>query len=372
MWNALGHAVAGTARSLPDVTSFVCPPVRAVQALSGRPVGFNEVEPWLRPGDWELVLTRNGPTLSAVAAIRTGAAVPDHIVRPAFRRKGPNRSAAFIRRPFRVSLDATENILQADVWLIRHRGTWLLFDLERSEVLRWVTEPITEEYEALRRTFARHVPSVTFEVSRSRRSLSEPIVEGVTLHEVEAERQERVCRSLLRGLADLVREEVRPDVIGAGSQSFRRMARTSPITEAQQREDEFTELLGEHRVMVPVHGDLGGTNVLVIEEDHPVVIDFGLLNRGPFYVDPLSVARYAPRIWARGGFDDELGEIWEAAGLEPVRWDAGRIRLAGLARAPVRAAQRMRQTRPPFKALKRRVKAAQIRTKWERQAARLP
>ena len=340
----------------------------------GRPKkALTDIEPLLRPGDWQVVYRRtSGLHRSApLALVRSGAAIPDHIDGPAFTARGVTTDYANLYRPLTIDWTVHNSDFQADVLLFRHSGKRLFFDLERSEVIRCVTEPITAEYEALRRAFSRHVPSVPFDVSPSRRSLTEPLIVGEMLHDLPADRKEHCVRALLRGLTELIDSEARSDS-DAGAVPLHQAAERSPIGEARQRPKELVGMFGEHPpVTVPVHGELNGSNVLIVD-GAPVAIDFGPLHRGTFFGDVLPLVSNRAQSWVDGGFDEELGVIWEAAGLRPVRWNDENVRLAMLALAVERADRRMRNTRPPLAPLKRHVKAANVRVAWRSQVSRLP
>lgn len=370
MAGIVDRALSATAR-MARTRATTRPP--AAIGRRGLSQGLIDVEPFLRPGDWSLVYrpTRVLHRPIPLALVRSGAAVPAHIDGPAFIAIGSTDERSHLYRALVIDWTVHDSMFQADVLLFRHSGKRLLFDLERSEVLRWVAEPITEEYEALRRTFSRHVPSVPFEVNPSRRSLREPLVVGEMLGELPPERMEFHCRALLRGLAELIENEARSD-IDAASVPIRYAAERSPIDDARSGAEDLAEMFGEDApVTIPVHGDLAASNVLV-DDGAPVAIDFGPMERGPFFSDVLGVADHLPDLWVDGGFDEELGTVWEAAGLRPVRWNRENVRLAMLARAVERADRRIRNTRPPLEPVKRRVKAADMRVQWRDQVLRLP
>lgn len=342
----------------------------------GRSRMLADIEPLLRPGDWSLVYPGAEVRLRSipVAMVRSGAAIPVHIDGPAFTANGSTTERAQVHRPATIGRTVHDSDFQADVVLFRHSGKRLFFDLERSEVLRCVKEPITSEYETLRRAFSRHVPSVPFEVSPSRRSLTEPLIVGEELGDLPADRKEYFTRALLRGLAELIDREARRDS-DAEAVPLHQMAERSPIGEGRQRSKDlvgmFEGMFGGSPVTVPVHGELSGSNVLIVD-DAPVAIDFGPLHRGVFFHDALSLATTLPQLWLDGGLDEELGGIWEAAGLRPVHWNSENVRLLMLALAVERADRRMRNTRPPVAPLKRRVKAAQERVAWRNRVSSLP
>ena len=370
MAGIIDRSLSATARMVQDRAAGRRP---VPAGRNGLPQGLIDVEPFLRPGDWSLVYRRSRVLRSSIslALVRSGATVPDHIDGPAFTASGSTDERSHLYRALTFDWTVHDSMFQADVLLFRHSGKRLLFDLERSEVLRWVAEPITEEYEALRRTFSRYVPSVPFEVDPSRRSLREPLIAGQMLHELPPDRMEHPCRALLRGLADLIESEARSG-IDAATRPLPDAAERSPIREARQRAEDLAEMFGEDApITIPVHGELAGSNVLVVDGE-PVAIDFGPTERGPFFLDALRVARHLPQLWMDGAFDEELGAVWEAAGLRPVRWDRENVRLGMLAFAVGRADRRIRNTRPPLEPVKRRVKAADMRVQWCHQVSRLP
>lgn len=338
----------------------------------GRSRVLADIEPLLRPGDWSLVYPGAEVRLRSipVAMVRSGAAIPVHIDGPAFTAVNSTTERAQAHRPATIGWTVHDSDFQADVVLIRHSGKRLFFDLERSEVLRCVKEPITSEYETLRRAFSRHVPSVPFGVSPSRRSLTEPLIVGEELGDLPADRKEYFTRALLRSLAELIDREARRDS-DAEAVPLHQMAERSPIGEGRQRSKDLVGMLGGSPVTVPVHGELGGSNVLIVD-DAPVAIDFDSLHRGVFFHDALLLATTLPQLLVDGGLDEELGGIWEAAGLRPVHWNDENVRLAMLALAVERADRRMRNTRPPIVRLKRRVKAAQERVAWRNRVSSLP
>lgn len=338
----------------------------------GRSRVLADIEPLLRPGDWSLVYPGAEVRLRSipVAMVRSGAAIPVHIDGPAFTARGSTTERAQVHRPATIGWTVHDSDFQADVVLFRHSGKRLFFDLERSEVLRCVKEPFTSEYETLRRAFSRHVPSVPFEVSPSRRSLTEPLIVGEELGDLPADRKEYFTRALLRGLAELIDREARRDS-DAEAVPLHQMAERSPIGEGRQRSKDLVGMFGGLTVTVPVWGESVGSNVLIVD-DAPVAIDFDRLHRGVFFHDALSLATTLPQLWVDGGLDEELGGIWEAAGLRPVHWNSENVRLPMLASAVVSADRHIRNTRPPVAPLKRRVKAAYERVEWRKKVSSLP
>ena len=248
---------------------------------------------------------------------------------------------------------------------------WLLFDLARDEVLRWAATPFTEEYVALRRDFSRHVPSVRFALEPSGFAIREPIVAGTMLRELPEERKFAVCRRLLHHLGELAvaqRGLRSDDPVGPSlSDVFSR----SPIADARRWVRPLTGIFGSGSPLtLPVHGDLGKNNVMIAEDHEPAAIDFGEIHRGPYWSDAIRIARVVEHRWAAGELDDVLGTLWEAAGVTPVRWDGERTRLAQIGRVAEAADRELRRTRPPFVALKRRIREAQIRDDWSRRRAK--
>lgn len=274
----------------------------------GLPQGLIDVEPLLRPGDWSIAHRRTKVLHRAIplALVRSGAAVPDHIDGPAFTAYESTDERSHLFRAVTIDWTVHDSMFQADVLLFRHSGKRLLFDLERSEVLRLVAEPITTEYEALRRTFARYVPSVLFEVRSSRRTLREPLIAGEMLHGLPPDRMEHHCRALLWALSELIANEARSET-DAGILPMPNAAEQSPIAEAHQRAGDLAEIFGDDApVTVPVHGELFGSNVLVID-GAPVAIDFGPLRCDAFFIEVLRVADHLPQLWMNGGVCPRFG-----------------------------------------------------------------
>lgn len=349
-------------------------PAQVIASVDGRPAGLDVVEPWLRQGDWDLILTRSGGRNQPVAAIRRGVALPDHLCGPALSRTtrwGMVRSNAFIRRPLPIAQAEGRRDFQADMWLVRHSGKQLLFDLEQFEVLRWEPKPVSAQYETLRRAYGRHVPSVDFMVSDSRRAIRESMAAGDAILQASIEAKEHACKILLRGIASLVESESRSNPGGLDFPSIGQLGRSSPVFEVRESASALMDLVGGNPAVVPVHGEINGENILVSEMGNPVAIDFGGIHLGPFFADAIGVANLLPKVWAQGGLDRDLGRVWEVAGLQPIRWDATTARLGLLAHAAVSAERRMRQTQRPLRALKQRAKAARIRNSWENSASRI-
>ena len=291
---------------------------------------FRKAEGLLKPGTWRVGAPRN-PTRRTVEAIavRKGAEVPDHIFASAFQNSGAASAADLIWNEVEVTESAARMTdFQADVWLPRHSSKWLLFDLERSEVMRWASSPYSVEYLELRKAFERHVVSVSFKVMPSDGVLIESLPSGRALSEFNKAMQTAIARQLLRGLAALIRETGVAQITERDSDSLAAIVERSPLVAVRECASDLLEMFGHDTPLVPTHDDLAPNNVIVEEDGVATVIDFGRLHLGPFWLDPLTIAAQNLEVWSAGGFDEELGAIWEAAGWERVSWNRSNVGLA--------------------------------------------
>ncbi len=336
---------------------------------------FRRVDGLLRPGTWH-VAHRKISTLGRrdpVALVRDGADVPLHIDGSAFTNSGHVADPDLTWRALEVGPSASQDPdFQADVWLLRWGNRWLLFDLERGEVGRWADEPYSDDYVDLRRAFERHVRSVTFRKAGDGDWLMETTVAGTNMFELAPEDQTGVRRELLRSFAGLVRHEQRPAPDDAPTRSMEALER-SPISGIRSRVDDIVSTFGLDVPHVPSHGDCSGSNVIVDEVGSPTLIDFGNLGLRPFWWDAVIVAGQDRRVWASGGFDRELADIWEAAGMAPVAWTPDRVRLqrriGRRISAALNADRRIAETRGPLRGPRRLVWAAEQRQKLQHQSS---
>jgi len=340
------------------------------------PPAVSRAAPFLHPGAWNLVHGDTGRPGERVpvALVREGVDVPEDLDGRAFSRQGTAKKLDFVWTPVEVPhVPPLAGDFRADVWLLRKDNKWLLFDLERSEVLRWPEHNYTEEYVRLRRAFERHVPSVRFRVEEQGAWLREPIVGGVELRDLAPTGRTAVRRQLLRGLAELVEHAQQTAPVVADEQPLEVALGRSPIEEARRRNREAVGLLGfRSSTHVPVHGDLQRSNVRVDSGGAVTVIDFGELRLGPFYSDPIFIAQQDLDVWASGGFDAELAAVWEAAGLSPVRWDRDKVRLMLLADTVVRSDRELFAARGLLAPVRRATRAERVRRAWNAQVSALP
>jgi hypothetical protein len=334
---------------------------------------LRQAEGLLRSGRWSIAsqqtrwLKRSIP----IALVRDSAVLPPHMGGHAFAAKDAASRAESDRLKWR-SLDVanpeeSSEDFAADVWLLRHTKKWLLFDLSRSEVLRWHSVPYGAEYVRLRRTYERHVSSVPFRTTPSPMRIIEPMVRGTMLKDLRPEARTATLRTLLLELAELVRHEGQRRVTDPAPIALEEMLRLSPIEEARVRHAEVVELI-EGVPQVPVHSEQTGTNILVDERGAAVRIDFDEIHEGPFWRDPIRLVATDLDGWISGIFDNELAAIWRAADEKPEAWDHETInrylRIDALERI-VRGRHRTWETaRSPYFELQRRLFNADVRHHW--------
>ena len=282
----------------------------------------------MRPGTWHLLVagTRSLRTKRPVAAVREGVEVPAHVAR-AFTQRGTVLGQKLLLQAFEVFPTASQRTrFQADAWVPRHSSKWVFFDFERLEVLRWASEPYSMEYWDLRLAFERHVRSCPFSAGPSDDMLIEAFVNGRPLSDLEPAAGAAVRSKLLYDFSELVRHERRPPSAEAVStEPLAAILERSPLRQVRDHATEILEMFDHGLPRVPTHGDLNESNVIVSDDGIPTVIDFGQLSFREFWRDPLEIAAQDTKTWAAGGLDDELGAVWEAAGLEPVAWDPIRV-----------------------------------------------
>lgn len=246
---------------------------------------------------------------------------------------------------------------------MRHGGRHLLVDLDKSKLLRISAEPIRDDQLALRSVFERHVASVAWQLGPNRNSLVEDFCLGTTLSSLPREEQIKHARTILCSLAELVDSKQPQNLCVEHHEVFEK----SIIWGVRDHASQIAALLGaDCAASVPVHGDLGLHNVLVNAEGLPVVIDLDALRRGLFWEDAVRVATDCRQAWEAGELDLEMGRIWEAAGLSPVKWDPANVRLARLGAFAVDADKRLREAGAPRKSVSRKVAELKVRTRWSK------
>ena len=215
-------------------------------------------------------------------------------------------------------------------------GRAVLLDPAGARVLRLVAGPLDPEYLELRARLAGHFAvAPVLDVGAS--WLEEALVRGDDFASQPEGTQRRVIRSVFRAATALLAAEGRP---GPTHEDLRWSERFATVP----RPAWFERLLDGARIddllragpIVPIHGDLGGHNLLLVDGD-PVLFDLDprMLRWGPFWFDVVHWMH--PRVplphrtWFRaGGFDAEVAELCRAAGWPSARPEVARGRLTAL------------------------------------------
>lgn len=360
-----GHFVPRLGYPMRDVPKMVA---RSVLWRTGRLRNLEVVQDKLQPGDWTVALWHDRALRMwvPVAAVRHGAQIPKHIESAGFSPAGSRTQHQLRSEGLVIENSSQRNGFGADVWLMRHSGTHLLFNTRKQRVVRVWAKPASDEYADLREAFSRQVASPNFQLGSGRMFVEEELVQGSLFSELSSDRKDEVCRTILLRLVGLSLHE--SESIDSGVQQ--KIFKKSPIFEARARIKELIELFGEDlRFSVPVHGELWRGNIVISQGEQPVACDFDTIYRGLFWVDAVGIANDAIETWCLGGFDDELGLLWETAGLRPVKWNHDRVRLALLARTAVDADRRLRSIGRPWRPMKRFLAGQKARAAWSLRSA---
>lgn len=215
-------------------------------------------------------------------------------------------------------------------------GRIVLLDPDGGRVLRVTGAPLDAGYLDLRRRLEGHV-----RVARMLRTgatwFEEELVRGEEFATLSDEAQRRAIRRLFGAMTALVAAEARP---GPTDEDRRWSDRLSTM----DRPAWFDRLLGGASIdallrdgpVVPIHGDIGGHNLLLVDGE-PVLFDVDprMLRPGPFWFD--LVHWMHPRVplphraWFRAGvFDEEVAALCRAAGWTDAAPAALRDRLSAL------------------------------------------
>lgn len=204
-------------------------------------------------------------------------------------------------------------------------GRAVLLDPVGGRVLRLVAGPLDPEYLGLRERLARHL-GVAAVLRTGPSWFEEALVRGEGFAGQAEAAQRRVIRSVFRCATALVAAEGRPGPTAEDlgwSERFAAVPRP-PWFDRLLEGASIDELLRTGPI-VPIHGDLGGHNLLLVDGD-PVLFDLDprMLRWGPFWFD--AVHWMHPRVplphrrWFRAGeFDPEVAELCHAAGWPPAR-----------------------------------------------------
>lgn len=189
--------------------------------------------------------------------------------------------------------------LEATIVMPRHSETSLLFDFQRRVVLRRTAVTITPEYERLRRSFSRYVPSTPFEVLPDRQSILESLVEGHQLSDVTWEAKVEAVMELLERLPRVLVESGEGDSIECLSTAI---DAADPMLGVLERRSEIIGWLGA-APKIPSHGDLVPGNIRLTDSG-AVCVDFGACAIQPAWFDGLKLALWVVRDAERTGVGD--------------------------------------------------------------------
>lgn len=266
---------------------------------------------FLRPG----LYLRDGDTLWR----RTGASVPGH----ARRTKG-SRNAGQALRMFqsitswflvaRGSHDTGEIVVAAF-----DGGTVVLNPSKGCVRRKYGTGPVSPQYIDWRRRFSAHVTTPAFEVSPDRQTVTEELVDGSYLLDVDFSTRISALRLLLRQYTALTRSEGRPDNSSAGVELRRAFSET---VLPKDFDGVFSRChvgrLDQPIAWVPSAFEATAKNLLVSKDGEPVPIDLGDLRMEPCFSYPIGVITSAgPDVlehYLRGTFDDALEDLLCAGG----------------------------------------------------------
>jgi len=204
-------------------------------------------------------------------------------------------------------------------------GRIVLLDPAGERVARVVPDPLPESYFDLRRRLAAHV-AVAPILERGTDWIVEGLVTGDDFGRSPADAQRDVIRRMFASATELVVAEGRPgpdeqdgallDVLaGVGADSWLgRLAHGARL-----------DGLLRDSTIVPVHGDLGGHNFVLVEGE-PVLFDLDprQLRWGPFWYDVAHwlhpLIDLPQRHWFRAGeFDEEVLRLCIAGGWQAER-----------------------------------------------------
>lgn len=250
---------------------------------------------------------------------RVGSSVPSH----ARRTKGSS-SAGNALKLFRLATSwfivLPRSRGTAEVLIAAFDGGAVVLDPSRGVVhRRYGTGPVSEEYIEWRRDFSEHVTAPAFEVSPNRDVVTEELVDGDYLLDVDVDTRVSALRQLLHQYAELTRSEGRvedrpienelEDVLSRARlpQDFQEMYGTCDVG-----------WLAPPVVWVPSAYEATAKNLLVRRDGVPIPIDLGDLCLEPCFSYPVGVITSAgPGVVGRyleGHFDDALQDLLDGAG----------------------------------------------------------
>lgn len=174
--------------------------------------------------------------------------------------------------------------LSADWLLLRNRAV-LAIDSKSRKVIRIDSNHyVSTDYEMQRSRFSLHVPSVAFGVIPGRIGIVESVIEGRILQASEPECRVEALNQLMTSLESLIAQEG----IQEAGRTLESVCSTSPIRAVREQSDAIVDALG-HLPLVPTHADISLENI-VLENDRPVLLDFGNMRLGLPTEDVISLA----------------------------------------------------------------------------------
>ncbi len=340
------------------------------QFRTGSSRTISDLAPLLRPGDW-FVLSASSRTHGGQVPIglaRDGCETTiGHDVE--FHHAGVDRR--FSRRylfhvpaPSSSASALLQQGVRADIILLRSKGNVIGLDFTANKTLRLLQKPFTSSAELLRLEFQRHMPSVAFSVSADRMSLIEGLARGRPLGLASIEKQIVVIKNLLKNIVQLSRSAQEQPNASEKSLNLQSIIQKSPLQDARRYEHDLRAISGTKLPIIPIHGDMGSTNILVDDDSRASVIDMTELAPGPFLVDALKIAAMQPQALLNGAFNDELVELWESAGWPGDKLLTSDLELLFLLQALLKADQRLRTTRGSLRGLKKIVKSRDEQMRW--------
>lgn len=265
----------------------------------------------LRPGLW----IKAGPVMWR----RVGSGpVPGHAASTkGAGRANPLRRLTDLRHAFVV----TRGGGSADAAVAAHDGGTVLFDTTARRVIRrYGTGDVTDDYIRMRRAFTAHVGAPAFTVGPGGAYVVEEMILGEHLFDVAPAARVATLRRLI---AEYARLTAHTGVDGAGLRDvLGRMV--DDLAEAPRLRARWDGAhvgdLRERMAWVPSAYEATAKNLMVARGERPVPIDLGDLRQQPFFAYPIGVLISAGDAvldaFRAGAFDEELSQLWAAAGHE--------------------------------------------------------
>jgi hypothetical protein len=205
--------------------------------------------------------------------------------------------------------------------LMTKAGGLLLFEVDASRVIHLPHAPFTADYQHRRELLAVHLPVPAFRLTANRAVLTEKLATGTPLVDCPADVRERVSRQLMERATAMARDTRAGNSIQVVNDALDALDAATDVAPAIRshigaQRDALT-LAAQSWPLVASHGDANGLNIIVSGGDW-TLIDFEDCGDLPYFYDALSPVvtdRPLAQLATRGGFDEELTALTQAAGL---------------------------------------------------------